>query len=214
MRARRLSDRGAPVVLAALDPAALCPLLGAAADETLGVFERHALIHGMYGLAARHPACRMDVAALFTRLLRETDGQFLDILINDAARIDASEVQAAVDATFDDGRVDEVFVDRRDVERIRKMPVWEIPKDIEDPMRYFEGTILGAMKKRWDVSQRYKAARSLNAELAHRKLNLDAKLAHLKLRLNALLPRSVRKERKVGRNEPCPCGSGRMRTRS
>lgn len=79
--------------------------MDAAADGSFDTFLRNALACGLYGIAARHPERRGDVAAFVTRLLREGDEELVSLLVDDAARIDHPEVQAAIDTAFDEGRV-------------------------------------------------------------------------------------------------------------
>lgn len=173
----------APAILAALPPASVTPLQEAAADASLDAFQRNALARGLYGIAARHPERRGDIAAFFTRLLRDEDEELVSLLVDDAARIDDPEVQAAIDAAFDEDRVFTDFICRSDIERIRGEPRWSIPTDLEDPMTYFRSGALASMKQSWEAARR-RATQAVRASQAP-------------------------KGSKVGRNDPCPCGSGK-----
>ncbi|MFS8067304.1 MAG: DUF1186 domain-containing protein [Byssovorax sp.] len=159
VKTRNLGDfltESAPAILAALPPDAVTPLQEAAADASLGTFQRHAFARGLYGIAARHPERRGDVAAFFTRLLRDEDEdeELVSLLVDDAARMDDPEVQAAIDAAFDEDRVFTDLICRSDIERLRGEPRWSIPADLEAPMAYFRGGDLAAMKQRWEAARR------------------------------------------------------------
>ncbi len=107
----------------------------------------------------------------------------ISLLVDDAARIDDPEVQAAIDAAFDEDRVFTDFICRSDIERIRGEPRWSIPTDLEDPMTYFHSGALASMKQSWEAARR-RATQAVRASQA---------------------PTGS----KVGRNDPCPCGSGK-----
>lgn len=190
VKTRDLGDfltEGIPSILAALVPPVVEPLVAAAAEGSLDSYQRHALASGLYGIAARHPEHRAEVSALFVRLLGDPDEELVTILIESAARIDDAGVQAGIDAAFAEGRVDGIFIDPSDVERIRSEPRWAIPRELEDPMNYFRAGRLAWTKQEREMVPRPEAVRVLQAARA--------------------LP--VRKAPKVGRNEPCPCGSGK-----
>jgi hypothetical protein len=168
-------------ILAALDPTAIPLLREAALDTTLDPFQRGAFASGLFGIASRHPAHRAEVADFFTRILRDTDEVLVSLLLDEAPRIDDPTVQAAVDAAFDEGRVNAMFIRKSDVEGIRSEPCWSLSNDFHDPMDYFRSGLLGQMKR--------------NAEEEARRATSGGSRAA--------------KAPKIGRNDPCPCGSGK-----
>jgi len=173
----------APSILAGLDPAAIPLLMDAALDRTLGTYQRNALAKGLYAIAANHPAHRAEVGAFFARILRDPDNTLVSLLVDDGARTDSPEVQAAVDAAFDEGRAGDGLMNREYIEHLRRGPRWELSFDIHDPMGHFENGILQTMKWSHEVTQQQ--------------------------RRGAAAPPVAAKAPKVGRNDPCPCGSGK-----
>jgi hypothetical protein len=177
-----LTESG-PSIFAALDPAAIPLLMEAALDTTLDPYQRNALAKGLFGIAARHPAHRATVAAFFTRILRDTDEDLVSLLVDEAAMIDDPAVQAAVDAAFDEDRVDGLFIERNDVENLRAEPRWSLSSEFEDPIsRLFRSGLLGMMKRNEEDAERRRATQRASR---------------------------AAKAPKIGRNEPCPCGSGK-----
>lgn len=177
----------APSVFAALPPSVVAPLMDAARNAELDPYKRNAFAVGLFGIAARNPEHRPEVAAYFLRLLGDADDDLVSMLVDDAARIDDVEVQTAIDIAFDEGRAGGFLVNRKSIDRIRREPPWTLPPRLQDPIAHFFGPLLELAKRNWDDDQRRKAER------------LD----------QAARPIPVPKRPDVGRNDPCPCGSGK-----
>ncbi|APR74742.1 SEC-C motif domain protein [Minicystis rosea] len=170
----------ARAILGALDPAAIPQLREAALDATLDLYVRCAFAGGLFGIGARHPPHRAEVADFFTRILGDPDDELVSLLVDEACMVDDPAVQAAVDAAFDEGRVDPMFFQKSDIEELRAEPRWSLPPDIYDPMTYFRSGLLGQMKRNVEEEERRRAT-----------------------------PTRPLGPQKIGRNEPCPCGSGK-----
>lgn len=188
MRTQDLGDHlteGVAPVLGALGPAALPSLVPVVLDHAVDPWVRNAVGRGLYLLGCAHPDVRPEVAATLTRVLREADFESPDdfttteLLADDAVRTGDPEAIAAVRDAFARGLGEGVFTDATIVDRLSAQETWQRRSHDTPPIAHFE----------WAERPPPKPT------------------ARIPRTVPVVVP--VRVAPKVGRNEPCPCGSGK-----
>ncbi len=118
--------------------------------------------------------------------------EVIDCIVSVAAEVGAVEMLAQINGWFDAGLVDLMFISKA-----------KFQKDIAQPFRTFR-EIAGNNTKGYvsDVETEMGWWACFNDEPAKKKQTVETKTM-----APAFIP--VRTEAKVGRNDPCPCGSGK-----
>lgn len=188
LRTQDLGDHlteGVAPVLGALGPAALPSLVPVALDHAVDPWVRNAMGRGLYLAGCAHPEVRAEVAVVLTRMIREADFKNPDdfmtaeMIADDAVRTGDPEAIAAVRDAFARGLGEGVFTDEGMIDRVGAEEPWHPRAHDEPPIVHFE----------WlERHPPRPTARTLGSVAA---------------------PSPVRVAPKVGRNEPCPCGSGK-----
>jgi len=170
-------------VLGNLGPGAVVPLKTALFERKIEEpYARLALARGLVEIALRHPEQRAAVKEAVLRVVRsEEDDGCLGSFLGDAVLFDDPEVQAAIDEAFAQERVDTWSMSPEKIKTLRQRGSWwQRARPLNEPLSYFE----------WHQGTGPSPSTKVAPTLA------SAAAAPVK-------------QAKVGRNDPCPCGSGK-----
>ncbi|MDP3071442.1 MAG: SEC-C metal-binding domain-containing protein [Opitutaceae bacterium] len=180
--------------LGRIGPAALAVASQALCEISLGNFARHGAKDALVGIGRRHPAARAEcVAAIAAVLARPevNDGFTNAVLVSGLLDLKAVEAAEVIERAFRDGRVDE-----------------SICGDWEDAQ-----IELGLKTRREHPpkpNQLMEMGRQMREAMGLRPLDEYGTVESDGWRGPPESPSlPVRAAPKVGRNEPCPCGSGK-----
>jgi hypothetical protein len=181
-----------PVALGRIGMPSMAPLRDMLFDPSGDVFVRGRAGTGLAKIAEYHPDRREEIVALLTAFLddRETSAPDRETLngfvISDLVELNAKEALPAIQRAFEADRVDTMITGLADVERDLSRP-----DDI-------------SLHEWWRQNPLYPMVPGFTGEL--RPQPAPVPQPHIASQLAPALPRA---HRKVGRNDPCPCGSGK-----
>jgi hypothetical protein len=178
-----------PSILACFGPAAVEPVKELVSNRYLDVYVRVAGSGALSLIAREHPDCKDEIVDFFHEILvREgEDKTFLSFCVGDLAEIKDPSAKPIMRSLFDGSRIDEEIITWSLIEDIYQTWGDDLLASKEDPMRFFSPENLNYL----------------------RKLTEEIQSEH---RTQTTVPWSALEEpekRKVGRNDPCPCGSGK-----
>ncbi len=174
-------------------------------------------------IAIEHPAERPRIAEyVISRFTdpEETDDTFLGFIVGDALTLDFERAQEPLRAAFARNAVDETICG--DYEEslawfatFEKDQAWEYTQDL---LKFYRPEEIARRQARWqrekedeELREKQREKQKEAKELAHRLgLDLPAKPATPQQGyIPTVVGTVVREDAKVGRNDPCPCGSGK-----
>ena len=205
-------------------PVAVDPLIAfinqmrRATQNTSAPFLRARVVTALTRIALEHPAERPRIAEfVISRLsdLEETDNAFLSLISGDALVLDYDRALAPLRSAFDRKVVDEMM--SGNYEATLK---WFATSDKEQDWEYTRGLLdfyqpenIAARQRRWKKEaeeeadqERIQRAKAALTRLGWTEEDEPAPPAGY---LQTDLGTVVREDPKVGRNDPCPCGSGK-----
>lgn len=186
-----------PSILANFGSSAVEPLTELVLDESLDAFVRGAAATALGVIAHNHPEYREPVIKLFRQILKEANAKgaeesnytFITLLVDDLAQLKDQDAFEDIKQAFANEMVDEFFINLNDIKRIYRTPDEDMSYHYhheKDPMDHF--------------SQK-------NIDYLY-KLHYDTKKKQIE-DSKAKFTKGKSKEKKIGRNDPCPCGSGK-----
>jgi len=181
-----------PAILANFGPSAIGPLKAVVLDDGLDGFVRGAASKALVVIAYNHSECREPIIKLFRQIIRDADvrdaedsDMFISLLVEDLVQFKDQAATEEIELAFTKGLVDESYIDLVDVKRIYRTP------DEELYYHHFD----------WDPIDHFSQE---NIEYLDKLHYVEAE----KQKSGSKLTKG-KKKKKIGRNDPCPCGSGK-----
>ena len=170
-----------PSVLVKFGIEAAEPLKEIVLDETIYIYTRNAASRALAVLAHQHPETRDSIVSMYREILKDDNDELIDMLIDELAQFKDDDAFDEIKSVFERGIIDEFVINMEDVEHIYNTPDEQLGyhHDEKDPMDHFSPS---------NIEYLWKA-------------NYDDKYSRKLIEL--------KKEKKIGRNDPCPCGSGK-----
>jgi hypothetical protein len=178
-----------PSILAGFGTRTVRPLEELVQDKRLDIFSRAAAVRALAAIAHQHEEVRDEVVEFLRKVVMgEGEGpEFRGLVADDLAQFKHPGALADLKSLFDRGMVDVTVIDWKGIERIYNTPEEKLwyHRDLRDPFDYF---LPGNLRRLWEINYGKGPAHFVDAagQVVHQE-----------------------KPKEVGRNEPCPCGSGR-----
>ena len=175
------------------------PLKKFTMDETLETFVRSAAISALVALSKKFPEHQDDIKMHLKTLLKTTqDGIFAGLVADDLASFHDPSVMPDIHRAFEDGIIDDPFVKEDDLEEVingvfSDMDEEDFKRNTRDPLDHFS---------RENIERLHLA----NYEEENDEFEDDYEDND---NFEAEVMKPLQKKKKIGRNEPCPCGSGK-----
>ncbi len=191
-----------PAILArTYDGSDLRPLKALIEDTKVPPFIRSAGLRGLHAMARLNKIKRVEVVAYFEELAKSMDGaanaDFIDVFAMDLSHFQEPHLRPIIDHWFAKGLIDKTLLSRADVDENYGVPYDEINEELTRHER-FDSLIDYLSEWPWFLASDPSELASLEPGPSD-----DGDPEELPLEPY------VREGRKVGRNEPCPCGSGK-----
>jgi hypothetical protein len=153
-------------------------------DATLETFARSAGVTGLAVLAKKYPSHLNDAKEHIIKLLNTTsDNTFASLIVDDLASFHDLSVLPEIHRVFQEGKIEEFHITEEDVELIIKGEYDDdFKRHTEEPIKHFSRESIEYLH-------------SLHYDKPKENYTKGDK--------------KPPKEKKVGRNDPCPCGSGK-----
>jgi hypothetical protein len=191
-----------PAILArTYDGSDLGPLKALIENIAAPPFLRGACLRALHAMSRLGKLDRRDVVDYFEGLAGSLDHaaneDFMDVLASDMAALQEERLRPVIDRWFAEGLIDETLVSQADIDETYRAPYDEINEELTG-REHFDALIDYLCEWSWFVA-------SDPSELVpfYPTDFEDDELDDLPLEPY------VREGRKIGRNEPCPCGSGK-----
>ena len=172
-----------PTILANFGLDAVEDLKKCISDRTLGLYQRSTAIGALSTIAHKHPEIWDSTVRFFRQLLQEEDDpELLGFLICDLSEFKDPDALEDIKSAFDKGLVDDFIITMEDVSVTYSSPgeSLDYQRYSADPLEHFNPQ---KFERLWKISYE-------NQRIPDR------------------LKRMLKPE-KIGRNDPCPCGSGK-----
>lgn len=169
-------------------------------DETLETFVRSAATSALVALGKKFPEHQNDIKLHLKTLLKSTqDGIFAGLVADDLASFHDPSVMPDIHRAFEDGIIDDPFVKEDDLEEVingvfSDMDEEDFKRNTKDPLDHFSRENierLHLVKYEEEDDDEFEDDHDIDD-------NFEAEVMS-----------SLQKKEKIGRNEPCPCGSGK-----
>lgn len=176
------------------------PLKKFTMDETLETFVRSAATSALVALGKKFPEHQNDIKLHLKTLLKSTqDGTFAGLVADDLASFHDPSVMPDIHRAFEDGIIDDPFVKEDDLEEVingvfSDMDEEDFKRNTKDPIDHFSRENierLHLVKYEEEDDDEFEDDHDIDD-------NFEAEVMS-----------SLQKKEKIGRNEPCPCGSGK-----
>jgi hypothetical protein len=183
-----------PAVLAVFGPSVMPDLAALAWDPTAPVYARAAAMRAMYLVACDHPSRRDEVATALTDILRGCTTPIDDLAINVAFILEDVATAEAIAAIKDADARDMLEGEFGGVaDALVEGSGWQWSTFERDPMEHFgPGGTLDHLRERKRATDAWRLAEATKRPAVTR-----------------VAPAATRAAPKVGRNDACPCGSGK-----
>jgi len=181
-----------PSILANFGTSAVEPLKEMVQDDSLDDFVRGAVSTALVVIAYNHTEYRAPVIKLFRQIVKEANVKraeeanytFVTLIVDDLAELKDPEAIEDIKQAFANGLIDDFFISLEDVKRIYGTSDKDMHyhRHEKDPMDHFSPK---------NIERLYKISYGTKKEQTKKYQIKD------------------KKKRKIGRNDPCPCGSGK-----
>lgn len=181
------------------------PIKEFANDETLETFVRSVATSALAALGKKFPHHQDDIKQHLTTLLKTTqDGTFAGLVADDLASFHDPSVMPDIHRAFEDGIIDDPFVQEDELEDIingvfSDMDARDFKRNTADPLNHFSRENIERLHM-----INYEEDDEDNDEFED-EIDSVLKDDHSEPAMEEIKP----KEKKIGRNDPCPCGSGK-----
>jgi len=183
-------------------------------DETLETFVRSAATNALVALGKKFPLHQTDIKQHLTKLLKNTqDGTFAGLVADDLASFHDPSVMPDIHRAFEDGIIDDPFVQEEELEDVvnggySDMDAEEFVRNTEDPLNHFSRENIERLH---EINYEDKDEEDEEYDEDEEDDEFEEELdSVLKDDYSEPARKEIKhKEKKVGRNEPCPCGSGK-----
>lgn len=170
-------------------------------DETLETFVRSAATSALVAMGKKFPHHQDDIKQHLTKLLKTTqDGTFAGIVADDLASFHDPSVMPDIHRAFEDGIIDDPFVKEDELEDVingvfSDMDAADFKRNTADPLNHFSRENIERLHM-----INYEEDDEFEDEIDSVIKNDPSKNEIKEIK---------REEKKIGRNDPCPCGSGK-----
>jgi len=182
-------------------------------DETLETFARSAATSALVAMGKKFPHHQDGIKKHLTELLKTTqDGTFAGIVADDLASFHDPSVMPDIHRAFEDGIIDDPYVQEDELEEVingvfSDMDAEDFKRNTADPLNHFSRENIEYLHKinyEEDDEDDDEEYDEYDDEFED---EIDSVLKHdsSKPAIENIKP----KEKKVGRNDPCTCGSGK-----
>ncbi len=179
------------------------PLKEFTEDETLEPFARSTAASALVALGKKFPEHQNDIKQHLITLLGTTqDGTFAGLVADDLASFHDPSVMPDIHRAFEDGIIDDPFVKEDELEEVingvfSDMDEEDFKRNTKDPLNHFsreniEHLHLINYEEEDEEEFDYEDSSDIDDE------NFESEVMS-----------SLQKKEKIGRNDPCPCGSGK-----
>ncbi len=177
-------------------------------DETLETFARSAATSALAALGKKFPHHQNDIKQHLTKLLKTTqDGTFAGLVADDLASFHDPSVMPDIHRAFEDGIIDDPLVQEDELKDVIKgafsdMDARDFKRNTADPLNHFSRENIEHLHM-----INYEDDDEYDEEDDEFEAEIDSVLKddYSEHAMEEIKP----KEKKIGRNEPCPCGSGK-----
>jgi hypothetical protein len=174
-------------------------------DETLETFARSAAASALAALGTKFPRHQNDIKQHLITLLKTTkDGTFAGFVADDLASFHDPSVMPDIHRAFEDGIIDDPFVKEDELEDVingvfSDMDAADFKRNTADPLNHFSRENIERLHV-INYEEEDEDDDEFEAEIDSVLKNDYSEHAMEEIKS---------KEKKIGRNEPCPCGSGK-----
>ena len=170
---------------------------------------RSIAVDGLVAIALHYPHEQERISTFLHGLFfEEDDPEFLGFAAGSILDLGDPSSIPVLEKAFDRGVIDEFIIKRDDLLIGRKKPHGMYNNDL---LNFYDPEQVGERQVRWEMEREieYEKERYADQKLEQREKSIAIELKRLEI-TNTLNERNVLPlTRKVGRNEPCPCGSGK-----
>jgi len=170
-------------------------------DETIETFVRSAATSALVAMGKKFSHHQDDIKQHLTKLLKTTqDGTFAGIVADDLASFHDPSVMPDIHRAFEDGIIDDPFVKEDELEDVingvfSDMDAADFERNTADPLNHFSRENIERLHM-----INYEEDDEFEDEIDSVIKNDPSKNEIKEIK---------REEKKIGRNDPCPCGSGK-----
>jgi len=174
-------------------------------DETLETFARSAAASALAALGKKFPQHQNYIKQHLITLLKTTqDGTFAGLVADDLASFHDPSVMSDIHRAFEDGIIDDPFVKEDELEDVingvfSDMDAADFKRNTADPLNHFSRENIERQHV-INYEEEDEDDDEFEAEIDSVLKNDYSEHAMEEIKS---------KEKKIGRNEPCPCGSGK-----
>lgn len=176
-------------------------------DETLETFARSAATSALATLGKKFPRHQNDIKKHLTELLKTTqDGTFAGLVADDLASFHDPSVMPDIHRAFEDGIIDDPFVQEDELKDVingvfSDMDARDFKRNTADPLNHFSRENI----ERLHMINYEEDGEDDEDDEFEDEIDSILKDDYSEPAMEEIKP----KEKKIGRNEPCPCGSGK-----
>jgi hypothetical protein len=172
-------------------------------DETLEPFARAEAVTSLVALARTYPSHKDEIKGHIANLIEVTQVvSFASLIADDLAAFQDKSMLPQLKKAFRDGRINDIFIAEEEIESIIKGTTqFDMERYTKDPLTYFSRENIEELYSEYYTDQEIDEDEkwSFNPDILE--TEDDTEIEHFE-------PEDQRKNKKVGRNAPCPCGSG------
>ena len=170
---------------------------------------RSIAVDGLVAIALNNPHEQERILTFLHELFfKEDDPEFLGFAAGSILDLGDPSSIPVLEKALDRGVIDEFIINRDDLLIDRKKPHGMYNNDL---LNFYDPEQVGKRQVRWEIEyeKEYEKERYAAQKREEREKSIATELKRLEI-ANTLNERNVLPlTRKVGRNEPCPCGSGK-----
>lgn len=173
-------------------------------DETLEPFGRAETIISLVALAKTHSSHKEEIMRHISNLIETTDNiTFASLIADDLAAFQDKSVLPILKKAFQDGRIINLFIHEKEVESIiNGNTPYEMERYTVDPLTHFSReNIEDLYFKYYDDDE--------DEDIENESFLVDEEEDDEEIYSDTIKPEQPVRQKKVGRNAPCPCGSGK-----
>ncbi len=202
-----------PTVFGRIGPSAVEPLIEfiqAHSGESEFYWPRINAAEGLVAIAIHYPRERERILSFLHGLFSDgEDPEFLGFVAAYILDLNASSSLPILEEAFNKELIDEDIIRKEDLQQNREGPDEEaLARYNKDLLEFYAPEQVAERQARWEEEQREEESKA-----AHRREEREKTIANEFKRLDISMKLGEKKIllpiKKVGRNEPCPCGSGR-----
>ncbi len=177
-------------------------------DETLETFVRLAATSALAALGKKFPHHQDDIKQHLTKLLKTTqDGTFAGLVADDLASFHDPSVMPDIHRAFEDGIIDDPFVQEDELEEVingvfSDMDARDFKRNTADPLNHFSRENIERLHM---INYEEDDEEDEDDDEFEDEIDSVLKDDYSEPAMEEIKP----KEKKIGRNDPCPCGSGK-----